>query len=101
MDKNENQITCIYCNELIASKAKKCKHCGEIIDPQMRDIERLMREKNNSNIVVSNNNNLQNSSSQAKKFPHIAHGIMALLTGGIWIFVWIIHYIFRDKNSYS
>ena len=105
MNETEKMVNCIYCHELISSKAKKCKHCGEIVDQQMRDIERLMKEKNNQNIIVSNNNNNNNnlplSIPSKKRFPHIAHAIMSFLTGGIWIFVWIIHYIFRDKNSYS
>lgn len=26
------QINCLYCNEVISSRAKKCKHCGEFLN---------------------------------------------------------------------
>ena len=32
----EPQVRCPYCSELVAFAAKKCKHCGEFFDPQLR-----------------------------------------------------------------
>ena len=101
---NQLQVKCPYCDELISPIAKKCKHCGEILDAQMREIESLKRENANrdkSNIIVSNNNNNNPSSSGTKRFPHIAHLIMTILTGGVWVVVWLLHYIFRNKENYS
>ncbi|WP_419245981.1 zinc ribbon domain-containing protein [Serratia sp. NFX21] len=103
---NQLETRCSYCDEMISSKAKKCKHCGEILNPQLREIESLKRENANrdkSNIVVSNNNNNNNNqgSTGSKRFPHIAHLIMTIITGGLWIFVWLLHYIFRNKENYS
>lgn len=37
-------IECPYCSELVNAKSRKCKHCGEILDPQMREIEMLKRQ---------------------------------------------------------
>ena len=36
---NERRVerTCPYCAEPIALAARKCKHCGEILDPMLRD----------------------------------------------------------------
>lgn len=31
---------CPFCNELVAEKAKKCKHCGEVIDVVLREATR-------------------------------------------------------------
>lgn len=101
---NKELINCTYCHELISMRAKKCKHCNEIVDAQMRDIEMLKQQqlRNNSNIIVNNNNNLSSNMSNSKKrFPHIAHFIMTCLTGGLWAFVWVIHYITRDKDTYK
>ncbi|UAL57252.1 zinc ribbon domain-containing protein [Edwardsiella tarda] len=97
------QTLCPYCDELVSSKAKKCKHCGEILDQQLREIEQLKREKNQNIIVSNNNNNNNNNNSQGfskKKFPWIAHLILTILTGGLWGFIWLLHWIFRDKDTY-
>lgn len=34
-----------------------------------------------------------------KKFPHLIHGVMTLLTAGSWIIIWIIHYFIRRTKS--
>lgn len=47
------EIDCPYCAEKINGKAKKCKHCGEIIDTQMRDIELLKSKMNNSQVITN------------------------------------------------
>lgn len=104
MIENKEYIRCQYCDELVSPRAKKCKHCGEILDVQLREIESLKREsmKDRSNIVVSNNNNNNNQGSTGtKRFPHVAHLIMSVLTGGAWVLIWLIHYIFRNKENYS
>ncbi|MGM0938620.1 MAG: hypothetical protein ACQEWL_19635 [Pseudomonadota bacterium] len=101
---NKEQINCPYCHELISIHAKKCKHCNEIVDVQMREIDMLKKQqlRHDSNIIVNNNNNLSSVTSiSKKKFPHIAHLIMTILTGGLWAFVWLIHYIMRDKDTYK
>jgi len=40
--------TCPYCAEPVAAAAKKCKHCGEIIDATMRELELLKNNQKNS-----------------------------------------------------
>lgn len=99
METNTEMKDCTYCAEKIAKQAKKCKHCGEILDAQMRDIEAL---KKNQNVIVNNNNNNNNNNGVLvlRRFPHLFHFILTLLTGGLWLFVWVLHYIFRDKNYY-
>lgn len=48
---------CPYCGEKILQKAKKCKFCGEILDPLMREMENLKRRNDTIPIIVNNNNN--------------------------------------------
>lgn len=100
---------CPYCDEKVSINAKKCKHCSEILDQQMRDIEQLKRDKNqSSNIVVSNNNNNNNNIGNGhgyghvapKNFPHLLHFVLTFFTAGFWLIVWVFHYIFRDKEKY-
>lgn len=40
--------TCPYCAEPVAVAAKKCKHCGEILDATMRELELLKNNQRNS-----------------------------------------------------
>jgi len=78
---SQGQRKCPYCMEVIKPNAKKCKHCGEIIDVT------LLR-KGNSNQGL-------------KGFPHLAHFILSIVTSGAWVIIWILHYIFRDKDKYT
>ena len=72
-----NSRKCPYCMEPIRANAKKCKHCGEIIDVTM------LRTGN-----------------AKKNFPHLPHLFLSLISSGAWVIIWILHYIFRDKNKY-
>lgn len=38
------EIECPYCAEKISNRAKKCRHCGEILDVVMRELE-MVRSK--------------------------------------------------------
>jgi len=70
---------CPYCMEPIRANAKKCKHCGEILDVT-----------------------LINKGKVAKKdFPHLIHLLLTIITGGSWFIIWLLHYIFRDKDKYK
>jgi hypothetical protein len=103
-----SEIECPYCAENISSKAKKCKHCGEILDSMMRDLETLKSQKQN---VFMNNAASSSSSASASgspgiivggkiAFDHRWHLFLSILTGGVWIPVWILFYIFRNRNLY-
>lgn len=94
----QQTIECPYCAEQINPRAKKCKYCGEILDPQMREIEHLKREK--QNLIVNNNNNNNNSGGGKSNFSHGFHLVMSLITMGLWVPIWLILYICRDKNRY-
>lgn len=47
------EAECPYCAEKINSRAKKCKHCGEILDSTMRELELLKSHK--KDVYVTNN----------------------------------------------
>lgn len=47
------EVDCPYCAEKINGKAKKCKHCGEMLDATMRELELLKLQK--KDIYVTNN----------------------------------------------
>jgi TM2 domain-containing membrane protein YozV len=47
------EVDCPYCAEKINKLAKKCKHCHEILDQTMRELESLKAHK--KDIYVTNN----------------------------------------------
>jgi|WetSurMetagenome_2_1015567.scaffolds.fasta_scaffold03977_10 predicted Zn finger-like uncharacterized protein len=44
---------CDFCGEEVLAIAKKCKHCGEILDPALRQVEELKKQV----VSLSNNEN--------------------------------------------
>jgi hypothetical protein len=105
MNDEVKMVACPYCAEQIIAAAKKCKHCGEIIDSTMRDIEML---KNQKQSVFMNAGGASSSSSSAaaaggnqlRSFNHILHIFLSVISGGLWLFVYIFLYIFRNKSVY-
>jgi hypothetical protein len=107
MMEGENElISCPYCAEKINRAAKKCKHCGEFLDPALRELEVLKNQKHN---VYMNNGGASASSSASssagwgtslRPFPHGRHIFLSIITGGAWVFVYFLLYFFRNKNFY-
>lgn len=102
----EATVECPYCAEKINPKAKKCRHCGEIIDVTMRELEML---KNQKQQVFMNAGGASSSSSasaaanggQAKRgFPHGWHLFFTIITGGLWFIPWMILYLLRNREVY-
>jgi len=64
--------SCPFCGEAVKLDAKKCKHCGEIIDVVMRELQSMKESKRDAAagggsapIIISNNNNNSASSSSS------------------------------------
>lgn len=102
-------IDCPYCSEQINAKSKKCRHCGEILDPQMRELEFLKSQRNNPNVFMNAGGGgsaaAASSSSGGdgallRRFPHWFHILLCILTGGLWIPVYLLMYWFRNKRYY-
>jgi len=80
---NDGGRKCPYCMESIKANAKKCKHCGEIVDI----------------VMIKQRGGLVNGPAK-KNFPHLIHLILTIISGGGWLIVWAIHFMARDKNKY-
>lgn len=106
-------IECPYCAEQINAKSKKCRHCGEILDPQMRELELLKSQKSNPNVFMnagggggsaasasSASSAGEGSGSLLRGFPHWIHILLTVLSAGLWIPVYILAYLFRNKRYY-
>ena len=102
--KNMALCSCPYCGEQILVVAKKCKHCGEIVDTMMREIEMLKNQKQSVFMNAGGGGAAASSSSGGniglRGFSHGWHIILSIFTGGVWIPFYILFYIFRDKRIY-
>ena len=95
----ENTKECGFCGESIKLIAKKCKHCGETLDATLRVAEEAQRAANQNGNVYMNASNAQ-PSQQLRPFPWLVHLLMTFLTLGWWTPIWLLHYLFRNKNYY-
>lgn len=103
-------IDCPYCAEPINAKSKKCRHCGEILDPQMREIEFLKSQRHSPQVFMNSGGGASSSSAAAavatngidtlKRFPHWFHILFTVISGGIWLPFYILFYVFRNKRYY-
>lgn len=87
-------IKCPYCAEDVVAGAKKCKHCGEFIDPTMRDIENLKNQKQNVFMNAGGGGGGGGGSSASSSAVSGFLGRMTCLdwvltfcTGGLWLIV--------------
>ena len=90
---SEERTKCPYCLEEIVAGAKKCSHCGEILDPTLRELEQLKSRQNQaqSPIIVSNNNNNNNNNGNGNAAPNmvpksrLVYILLALFLGALGI----------------
>ena len=101
-------VACPYCSEQVIAGAKKCKHCGEIIDTTMRDIEMLKNQKQSVFMNAGGGGSSSSSAAaaagaggnQLRSFNHLLHIFLSCITVGAWLIVYILLYLFRNKNVY-
>lgn len=104
-------IECPYCSEQINAKSKKCRYCGEILDPQMRELEMLKSQRNNPNVFMNaggggggaaaaSSASSSGDGSLLRSFPHWLHILLTIVTGGLWLPVYVLMYFFRNKRYY-
>jgi uncharacterized membrane protein YvbJ len=95
MNLPQEQMTmtrCPFCAEEILSAAKKCKHCGEIVDPAMRlnDAGNHAKETREPNLIAPTK----------KPFRNGVHVFISIITAGFWVPIWALLYFARDRNVY-
>lgn len=101
METGAATIDCPYCSEAINMKSKKCKHCGEILDPQMRELELLKTRTNQPQVFMNAGGGAAAGyAGPVKRFPHWIHIILCILSGGLWIPGYFLMYLFRNRRYY-
>jgi predicted RNA-binding Zn-ribbon protein involved in translation (DUF1610 family) len=90
---------CDFCGEQVLATAKKCKHCGETLDPALRaadEAKRLAKAagRGSGSAAAANTTVIVQGGGQ-QPFPHLLHLIITLCTCGLWLPVWITLYLIR------
>ena len=98
-------VNCPFCDEQVSLNVKKCRHCGETIDVGMRKAEEAMRAAQSTPQVFMNAGGGGAAAAgggfqQLRPFSHLIHIILSVVTAGLWIPVWILIYVFRNRSVY-
>lgn len=89
-------VKCPFCSEDIQASAKKCRHCGEFVDPAMREIELLKSQKQNVFMNAGGGGGGGGGSSASSAASAVGgflgrmtclDWILTLCTGGLWLIV--------------
>jgi hypothetical protein len=99
---NADEVSCPFCAESIKVNAKKCKHCKEIIDSQMRELSFLRNNQSPSQIIVNSAASASATLPALQKihYQHFFHFILSVITCGFWIPIWFLCWFGRDRNVY-
>jgi Uncharacterised protein family UPF0547 len=101
-----NLVNCPFCDEQVSVNAKKCRHCGETIDVSMRKAEEALRAtKHQPQAAPQVFMNAGGGASgagfqQLRPWGHGIHIIMSFLTLGMWIPLWLLLYVLRNRAIY-
>jgi len=74
--------TCPLCGEDVALLAKKCKHCGEILDPTLRELQEVKRDLIQLKASPNNTSFSAAGSSQKSK---LAAGLLGFFLGALGV----------------
>jgi hypothetical protein len=98
--RTEETKECPFCASTIHVRAKICRDCGETVDVALRAAEEAKREAKAARrrgddgpgqpVVVYHG--------EPRRFPHALHLILTILTVGLWLPIWIIHYVIWELS---
>jgi predicted RNA-binding Zn-ribbon protein involved in translation (DUF1610 family) len=89
---------CPFCGEEVLAKAKKCKHCGEVLDVALRAAEEARREVRRESRSRRGDVHVRQQTRIEVRGPGFNHGIhifLDLISCGFWIPIhllcWALH----------
>jgi len=93
---------CPYCSETISARAKRCPVCGETVDVAMREAEEARREAGEARREARRRPRRDREvvyyERRRPTCPHVLHLILTILTAGLWLPIWIIHWIVVESS---
>jgi hypothetical protein len=88
---------CDFCGESILVIARKCKHCGETLDPSLRAAEEAQRSAEQASRRSGGGGTVIVES--PREFPHLIHAVITVFFCGAWLPVWILHYALSGREG--
>jgi hypothetical protein len=94
---NTQYKTCDYCGESILAAARKCKHCGEMLDsfPAVRAAEEAQPDWAGAPAGRGSADAVK----PPRPFPHLIHAVITVVLCGAWLPVWILHYALSGREG--
>lgn len=87
---------CPFCGEGVLAIAKKCKHCGEMLDAAMRLAQQTATVPSGAAAASSSTTVVVHT--HGRSFPHLLHLLLTVFTLGLWFPLWVLHYLFRGSS---
>ena len=88
---------CPFCGEEVLAKAKKCKHCGEVLDVALRAAEEARREVRRESRSRRGDVHVQQQTyidvRGREGFNHGIHLFLDLLSCGLWIPIHLLWWV--------
>lgn len=96
---------CPFCASQIPIRAKVCRDCGETVDVALRAAEEAKREAKAARRDRDRERDRDRGPRDRvvihrdrRDFPHVLHLILTIFTAGLWLPIWIIHYVIWESS---
>lgn len=87
---------CPYCGEPVLIKAQKCKHCGEFFV----GLRTSTPASSAPTQVFMNAGGGAVGGHYLRRWGHLRHLLLSVITAGLWVPIWVLLYINRDKHLF-
>lgn len=109
---DEIRVSCPFCAEQILPTAKKCRFCNEILDDDLlasrvSEISDVVRMAGNKAVKGARHILKKDLSRQSvynpfkRNFPHTGYLAISFFTAGLFIPIYVYHYVSRDRSMFN
>lgn len=90
---------CPYCGEPIMAAARKCKHCGEFLDGSARQAHSTPLPPP-APVYMNAGGAAVAGQPALRHWGHFIHIVLSVVTAGLWVPVWLLLYVTRNKSVF-